>query len=221
MMLHRLGLINKNERGFTLIELLVAMTITVLIAGGIATTIYQVFGINTLSINHMLAVRQVQNAGYWISHDAQMAKPQSINAGSVPIDDTVPDHPLYPQADGQTQVLYLTWAGWTYECGGNDTCTDTYEVYYTYDAASSKLWRYQRITTEKRDSNGDFVETTYNPGPTVDDDWGATFIADYITSIADVEIYMDGDKLVVEVTATVGEAEETRTYETTPRPSSQ
>jgi len=37
-------------------------------------TIFQVFSGNTRTSNHMTAVRQVQNAGYWVSHDAQMAQ---------------------------------------------------------------------------------------------------------------------------------------------------
>ena len=67
-------LLHKNQRGFTLIEMIVAMTITVLIIGVIAMAIFQVFNVNALSSNHMTAVRQVQNAGYWISRDAQMAQ---------------------------------------------------------------------------------------------------------------------------------------------------
>jgi len=74
MIFHRLGLIHKNQRGFTLVELLVAIAITGLITGGITMTIFQVFAGNARTSNHMTAVRQVQNAGYWISHDAQMAR---------------------------------------------------------------------------------------------------------------------------------------------------
>ena len=74
MILRRMRLINKNQRGFTLIELLIAIAITGLVSGGITMTLFQVFNINALSTNHMIAVRQVQNAGYWISRDAQMAQ---------------------------------------------------------------------------------------------------------------------------------------------------
>ena len=94
MIFRRLGLINKNQRGFTLAELIVALAITGLITGGITMSIFQVFDINTRSNNHMTAVRQVQNAGYWISHDAQMAR------------DVAPD-------PGDTGFpLVLTWTEW-------------------------------------------------------------------------------------------------------------
>jgi len=74
MIVHRLGVINKNQKGFTLVELAVALAITGLITGGITMTIFQVFDVNARTSNHMTAVRQVQNAGYWISRDAQMAQ---------------------------------------------------------------------------------------------------------------------------------------------------
>jgi len=93
MMFHRLGLINKNQRGFTLIELLIAIAITGLITGGVTTAIFQTFTVNARNSSHMTAVRQVQNAGYWISHDTQMA--QEVE--------------LYPDPDG---FLKLTWTEW-------------------------------------------------------------------------------------------------------------
>ncbi len=97
-------LINKSQRGFTLIELLVAIAITGLITGGLTMTIFQVLTGNARTSNHMTAVRQVQNAGYWVSRDAQMA--QSVE----------PD----PDPDGFP--LTLTWTDWD---------GDGYQVVYT------------------------------------------------------------------------------------------
>jgi len=74
MIFHRLGLITKNQKGFTLIEVLIAMVITAFITGAIAVAISQVFTGNARTSSHMTAVRQVQNTGYWISQDAQMAQ---------------------------------------------------------------------------------------------------------------------------------------------------
>jgi len=92
MMFHRLGLINKNQRGFTLIELLIAIAITGLITGVITTAIFQTFTVSARNSSHMTAVRQVQNAGHWISQDAQMA--QEVNIG------------------GASVFLTLTWTEW-------------------------------------------------------------------------------------------------------------
>ena len=198
MIFHRLGLLNKNQRGFTLIELILAIAIT----GGITMAIFQVFTGNTRSTNHMIAVKQVQNAGYWLSRDTQMAR------DVVPGDDG---------DTGDVEILTLTWVGWERTDPQDNQYIDSYKVRYTYDAASNKLWRRQRITTEKHDKNGQWVETIYSPS---EEGWDTAFIADYISPILeDEDIYKDGNKLIVTVRASVGEAEEERTYEITPRPS--
>ena len=62
-----------GEKGYTLIELLIGITITVMVAGAAGMSIFQVLR-NTERNNDLItAVRQVENAGYWISRDAQMA----------------------------------------------------------------------------------------------------------------------------------------------------
>jgi len=104
----------REQRGFTLIELLIAVAITGLVTGSIATTIYQVVTGNAQSSNHITAVRQVQNAGYWITRDGQQAQELSV------IDD--------PATLGVTEWLTLVWDDWTegelneviYTIDGND-----------------------------------------------------------------------------------------------------
>jgi len=181
MIFHR-GLI-KNQKGFTLIELLVALAITGLISIGITRGIFQVLNINVLTSNRVIAITEVENAGYWITRDAEMA--QSIVTG--------------------TENLTLAWV-WEYESAGN-TYIDTYEVCYTY--ADSELRRDQTITTDKYDSSGDLVE------PPDDPSHNSMLVAEHITAITPS---MDVKKLTVSVTASIGEIEEQRTYEITPRP---
>ncbi len=62
-----------GEKGFTLIELIIATSIMVLASGAAGAAIFQVLRNTERNSNHMTVVRQVQNAGYWISRDAQMA----------------------------------------------------------------------------------------------------------------------------------------------------
>ena len=71
----------QGEKGFTLVEFLVATTIIVLATGAAGAATFQVFKGTERNNNYITAVRQVQNAGYWISRDAQMA--HSVNADNL------------------------------------------------------------------------------------------------------------------------------------------
>ena len=87
----------RGEKGFTLIELLVVMAIVALIAIAANMSLFQVLKGTERSNDHTTAVRQVQNAGYWISQDIQMA--QSI----VTFND--PGTPEY-------EFIILNWSNW-------------------------------------------------------------------------------------------------------------
>jgi len=99
--------LNKDERGFTLIEMVVVIVLIGLITGGITAAIMQVLTINTRASNHMIAVRQVQQAGKEVSKDALQA--QSVNA-----------------TGSQGFPLILTWDEW----GTNQTNTVNYTLEY-------------------------------------------------------------------------------------------
>jgi len=116
-MFNRLKKINKSQKGFTLIELIIAIAITALIIGGITVSVFQLFQlfkVNASTSNRMLAVRQVQNAGHWVSRDVQMA--QSVDA-----------------AGAFGFPLTLTWA--EYVSG------DVHQVVYTLVEEDSELRR--------------------------------------------------------------------------------
>jgi prepilin-type N-terminal cleavage/methylation domain-containing protein len=101
--------------GFTLIELILAIAIAAVITGAITMTIFQVFSGSARTSNHMTAVRQVQNAGYWVSHDTLMAQKEPV---------------IVKNDDDQLESIFLTWTEW------NGTVN---EVTYTLEGA--KLWR--------------------------------------------------------------------------------
>jgi prepilin-type N-terminal cleavage/methylation domain-containing protein len=63
-----------GQSGMTMIELVMALAVTAIIGTAVTAAVAQVFDTNVRSSNHMVAVRQVQNAGYWFSRDAQMAQ---------------------------------------------------------------------------------------------------------------------------------------------------
>jgi prepilin-type N-terminal cleavage/methylation domain-containing protein len=95
MTFHKMGirLIHKDQRGITLIEMLIAVALVGLITGGITMTINQVLTINTRASSHMVALRQVQQAGKEVSKDALQAQ-------------HVDDNP------SGGQFLFLCWTDW-------------------------------------------------------------------------------------------------------------
>lgn len=184
--------VTNNQKGFTLIELMIAIAITALITGGAASAIFQVFNVNTLNSDHMKAIRQVQNAGFWISQDSQMA--QIVVTG----DDV---------GTAEYEILILTWTGWEYDIG-DDKGIDYVEVRYYYDAANSEILRNEAITTTTYDSNGQLVGTTNSSS--------LIRVAQFINS--EPTVTLSGNKIGVTIAATVADANEQRTYEVSPRP---
>jgi len=74
MTVHRFQMLRKGQLGFTLVELLVAIAIVGALSAGIAMLISQLITGNTRTSNHMVAVRQVQQAGKDVSHDTLQSK---------------------------------------------------------------------------------------------------------------------------------------------------
>jgi prepilin-type N-terminal cleavage/methylation domain-containing protein len=74
--------LKKGEKGLTLLELIIAIAITSLITGGVATIVYQIYTVSARSSNHMVAVRQVQEAGYWLSTYAYTSQNTTITGTS-------------------------------------------------------------------------------------------------------------------------------------------
>lgn len=115
MIFHRLRLLNKNQLGFTLLELLIVLAITGIVTSATTMTIFQVLDGNARSNNHMEAIRQVQNAGYWVSRDAKMA--QVIDIGNDP-------------GTPELELVTLTWTEW-----------DNTAHQVTYKLQGTELWR--------------------------------------------------------------------------------
>ncbi len=93
-----------REKGFTLTELLVSLSIATMVGASALLVIFQVSHGTERNNDRMTAVRQVENAGYWIGRDTQKAR--SVSADNV----TLPD------------FLVLNWTEWD---------TDGDPVYYS------------------------------------------------------------------------------------------
>ena len=106
-MLRRLRIIISNQKGFTLIEMLIVIAITSLIGVGVTVAVNNVWNVNALSVSRVDAVKQVENAIYWMSRDTQMAQTVQESGGSG-----------FP--------LTLTWVEW----GSNTKNQVTYTLQY-------------------------------------------------------------------------------------------
>jgi len=71
-----------GEKGFTLIELLVTIGIAAFVVSAASMTVITMMRLSPQTNNWAIALRQVQNAGYWISRDVQMSQQKSIIKGT-------------------------------------------------------------------------------------------------------------------------------------------
>ena len=164
------GLIRRDGSGFTFVELVMAMAVVAIVMAATTSVLAQLFSTNRSATNHMVAVRQVQSAGYLVSRDAVMAQI---------IEDT--DDLVAPE-----DILRLEWTDFD-----NNLNQVTYELvngqFKRTEGASQSV-----IASHIQTAQASFEDTS-NPPDNIP------------------------DKIVFTVTANVGSATETRTYEVSPR----
>jgi prepilin-type N-terminal cleavage/methylation domain-containing protein len=144
----KLSLINKGQKGFTLMELALAMVIGGMIAGSVTMTMFQVIDSSGRTSNHMTAVRQVQSAGYWVSHDTLMAETLIIADESV-------DSP-----DGSRFPFTLTWSDWI----NNEENTVVYSIVGDKLQRSLSTTDSNGITTTTDTVVAEFIDVTEEDG---------------------------------------------------------
>jgi len=128
----------EDEHGLSTIALIVTLLIMSLIALGAMMTIFQVIRVTAQSDSHMTALQQVQNAGFWISRDAQMA-----------------DNVTTDNLSG-TNFLVLSWT----EVDDSDNTTD-HSVTYFFDELSGGIGRLKRNHSSSAGLNKETLVAQY------------------------------------------------------------
>ena len=174
----------RSERGFTLIEFLVVLAIVALIAGAAGAATIQLFASTKRSNDHMTAVRQVQNAGFWVSRDAMMADNATFN-------NETPEN-----------FLVLTWTEWRY-----DEDSTYHSVTYSIEDLSDGIRKLVRTHWSRKGEN----EVTF-----------VTLVAKYIYYDSEdpnsTKATYENSLLTVQITASIGEANEIKEYRIWHRP---
>jgi len=180
--------LRKDERGVTLLELVVALPIAAMIVIAASGAIFQMLNSGSAS-NNMLAYREVQTAGYLVSHDA-------LQAREVMLDD--PDTPAI------TEFLTLSWTNWD---------GDEYRIAYTLEDMASANLKYLRRQETICDKDGN-VEKDEPTGPVPQ----YIYVDSDPTQPTNC-VWDEGEKvLTFTVKAQMGLETATRTYEIKPRP---
>jgi len=187
---------HKNERGFTLIELVVALALSTIIMGIAAGLIVRVVGltqavpgISSAPVDdRALVVRQLQNAGFWVTSDV-------LKSQSVKCNDTIINDFTWYIGSGNITLRWMDWSSGNTTRVAYNTSTDA--------AGLNELWRYEQL-----------YDTGNNP---VGNEM-ASRIAQYLESSSSCQWNSTAKVLTLNVTACLGGERQNRIYTVKARP---
>ncbi len=133
-----------SQGGFMLAELVVIIGVIALVATATTMSVVQAVSGTERSNSHMIAVRHVQNAGYWISRDGQMA--EEVSTENL----TPPD------------FLVFRWTDWGY---GDDSVY--HSVTYSLENVSGGIGELRRTHQDSTGTDEQVLVANYiyyNPG---------------------------------------------------------
>jgi len=109
-----------KQSGFTLVELLIAVAILGAISGALSMAIVTIMKTTDSTKDQAVILQQVQNAGYWISRDVQMAEDVSPGVGGALV--------TVNQADGEVAYVFDGTTLKRQPFGGQETVVAQYIV---------------------------------------------------------------------------------------------
>lgn len=130
-----------RESGYTLIELVVALAIISAISLATFGVTYQVFGGTKNNNDRLSALHQIQNAGAWISRDAQAA--DTISADNL----TAPD------------FLVFNWTQW--EKSGTTVYAIYHSARYYFDNLDEGIGRLKRSYSSSAGASAEITVGVY------------------------------------------------------------
>ena len=161
-----------SESGYTLVELIISISITVLITGVTGVAIFQILKNNDRNTDKLTAAREVENAGDWISRDAQMALTITTTNVTAPVflnltwtENVTHNPPIYDSANysiesvsGDIGIIKRTY----YSTAGVYTQTlIAQDIYYdpTDNSSTSASYQSPVLIVTITSSVGDIMET--------------------------------------------------------------
>ena len=127
-----------RESGFTILELAVTVGIIGLIASGATSVIFHAFKDTGRTNDHMTAVRNLENAAYWVGRDARMADYVSSTNLTSPA------------------ILILKWTEWGY-----GTNSIYHQVTYTVDNVTGNVGNLTRKYENSVGTNQQILVANY------------------------------------------------------------
>ncbi|MFH1031957.1 MAG: type II secretion system protein [Chloroflexota bacterium] len=146
------------QKGFTLVELIIAVSIMALTSTAAGAAIFQVMRNIDINNDYVVVVNQVENAGYWISRDAQMAT-------NISTDNLTPPY-----------FLVIDWAEW--DAAGDPTY---HSASYFFEGLANGVGRLKRTHSGGGANQTTLVATYiyYNPGDNITS--SASYISPLLT----------------------------------------
>lgn len=180
----------RNEKGFTIVEVLVAIPIMGLLGMALVALLIQMLHSHNIN-ERMVAVRQVQTAGYRVSQDG-------VQAQFITFGDTMTDE------DG---FLSLSWAGEWMEDDGSYVMRSVEVTYTLVPSNGSYTLERHEIREVSVDGDVDTSDVTNTVAQHLDaDEMSCEWVG------------AGSDQIAFKVVSVVGTKTEERTYNISPRP---